>query len=487
VEVSTQLAISNELEPLFNPKVVACIGASRDPVSVSGFVLRNIVDGGFRGKVYPVNPNANGRIMGLETVAKVDQIKEAIDCAVFMLPAKYVPETMEDCVSRNVKTAVIISAGFSEVDESGSNLEHEVIRVARKGGIRFTGPNCNGVYSASSNFSALLGPIRPLPGDIAFVSQGGSPGVIIHGLTHRRRRGLSKFVNVGDSADLDISDMIDYYVNDSKTKVIMSYFEGLRNGRKFMRAVQNASSRKPVLVMKAGTGEISQRVVASHVGALAGSDKVVSAVLKATGAIRADSVSRMFDLATAFSTQPIPTGPNLGIVTFGGGVGVQFMDLADRVNLKVPPLSNPEVEALSRILPKYWSHTNPVDTTDGAFGEGVVSNCTETLLKQDYIDGVIVIGIGLLEAFTYVLGDKMITEMGTKRELDEAKLLAELKNRYGKPIIGLTIYANEGSKVLHFLRGDGGIPVYEDPQTAAQAIRAMLDYRCYLKRARPNQ
>jgi acyl-CoA synthetase (NDP forming) len=481
------LTILNELEPLFNPKVVACIGASRDPISVSGFVLRNIVDGGFGGKVYAVNPGASARIVGLETVAKVNKIKEAIDCAVFTLPAKHVPETMEDCVSQNVKTAVIISAGFSEVDESGSNLEHDVVRIARKGKIRFTGPNCNGVYSAASSFSALLGPVRPLPGDIAFVSQGGSPGVIIHGLTHRRRRGLSKFVNVGDSADLDISDMIEFYGNDSKTKVIMSYFEGLGNGRKFMRAVEGASRRKPVLVMKAGTGEISERVVASHVGALAGSDKVVSAALKATGAIRADSVARMFDLATAFSTLPIPTGPNLGIVTFGGGVGVQFMDHAGRLNLKVPPLNNAEVEALNKILPKYWSHGNPVDTTDGAFGEHVVRDCAETLMKQDYIDGVIVIGIGLLEAFTGVLGDKTITEMGTKRELDEARLLSELKSKYGKPIIGLTIYANENSRVLQYLRGDGGVPVYEDPQTAAQAIRAMLDYRDYLKRATSNQ
>ncbi|WXG43516.1 MAG: CoA-binding protein [Promethearchaeati archaeon SRVP18_Atabeyarchaeia-1] len=481
------MTISNELEPLFNPKVVACIGASRDPVSVSGFVLRNIVDGGFRGRVYPVNPNAAARIVGLQAVAKVNKIKEPIDCAVFTLPAKYVPETMEDCVSQNVKTAIVISAGFSEVDESGSNLEHEVIRIARKGGLRFTGPNCNGVYSAASSFSALLGPIRPLAGQIAFVSQGGSPGVIVHGLTHRRRQGLSKFVNVGDSADLDISDMIDYYGKDSATKVIMAYFEGLKNGRKLMAAVKEASKRKPVLVMKAGTGETSQRVVASHVGALAGSDKVVSAALKASGAIRADSVAKMFDLATAFSTQPIPRGPNLGIVTFGGGVGVQFMDHADRLNLKVPPLENGEVESLSKILPKYWSHTNPVDTSDGAFGEGILSTCAETLLKQDYIDGVIVIGIGLLEAFTEVLHDAIITQMGTKRELDEAKLLAELKHRYGKPIIGLTIHANEDSKVLQYLRGDGGVPVYEDPQTAAQAIRAMLDYRDYLKHTENNR
>jgi acyl-CoA synthetase (NDP forming) len=288
---------------------------------------------------------------------------------------------------------------------------------------------------------------------------------------------------VGDSADLDVSDIIEYYGNDPATKVIMTYFEGLRNGRKFMGAVKDASKRKPVLVMKAGIGETSQRVVASHVGALAGSDKVVSAALKATGAIRADSVARMFDLATAFSTQPMPTGPNLGIVTFGGGVGVQFIDHADRLNLRVPPLNSSEVEALSMILPKYWSHGNPIDTTDGAFGEHVVLNCAETLLKQDYIDGVIVIGIGLLEAFTGVLGDKTIIEMGTKRELDEARLLSEVKGKYGKPIIGLTIYANESSKVLQYLRGDGGIPVFEDPQTAAQAIKAMLDYKDYLKHA----
>lgn len=476
--------IVDELEPFFNPNVAACIGASRDLISVSGFVIKNIVDGGFRGKLYLVNPNAASNIMGLKTVSKVSQIKENIDCAIFTLPAKYVPETMEECVSQNVKTAIIISAGFSEVDESGGNLEHEVTQIAKRGGIRFSGPNCNGVYSAASSFSAILGPIRPLPGDIAFVSQGGSPGVVVHGLTHRRRRGLSKFVNVGDSADLTISDIITYYAHDPATKVIMTYFEGLKNGRKFMEAIREVSQIKPVVVMKAGTGEISQRVVASHVGALAGSDKVVSAALRASGAIRADSVSRMFDLAVAFSTQPLPKGANLGIVTFGGGVGVQFMDHADRFNLKVPPLAYGDIEALSNILPKYWSHGNPVDTTDGAFGEYVVLNCAETLIRRDYIDSVVVIGIGLLEAFTGVLGDKTIIEMGTKRELDEARLLAELKNKYGKPIIGLTIHAKENSSVLRYLWEKGGIPVYEDPQTAAQAIRAMLDYMNYLKRVK---
>jgi len=481
------LNIFEELEPLFNPKVVACIGASRDPISVSGFVIKNIVNGGFKGRVYLVNSNATSKILKLETVNRVSQIKDHIDCAIFTLPAKFVPETMEDCVSQNVKAAIVISAGFSEIGESGSKLEHEVVRIARKGGIRFTGPNCNGVYSASSSFSALLGPIRPLPGNIAFVSQGGSPGVIVHGLTYRRRMGLSKFVNVGDSANLDLSDIIEYYTHDPTTKVIMTYFEGLRDGRKYMETVKQASLRKPVLVMKAGTGETSQKVVASHVGTLAGSDRVVSAAFKASGAIRADSISRMFDLAIAFSTQPIPRGPNIGIVTFGGGVGVQFMDHADHLNLKVPPLNKDAIETLNKILPKYWSHGNPVDTTDGAFGEGVVSTCAETLLKEGYIDCVIVIGVGLLEAFTGVLEDTIITEMGTKRELDEAKLLAELKHRYGKPIIGLTIHANEDSRVLRYLRQEGGIPVYEEPQTAALAIRAMLDRRDYVSRLESSQ
>nr|MDO8100122.1 CoA-binding protein [Candidatus Njordarchaeota archaeon] len=174
--------IVDELEPFFNPNVAACIGASRDLVSVSGFVVKNIVDGGFRGKLYLVNPNSTSNIMGLKTVSKVSRTKENIDCAIFTLPAKYVPETMEECVSQNVKTAIIISAGFGEVDESGKKLENELTRIARKGGMRFSGPNCNGVYSATSSFSAILGPVRPLPGSIAFVSQGGSPGVIVHGL-----------------------------------------------------------------------------------------------------------------------------------------------------------------------------------------------------------------------------------------------------------------------------------------------------------------
>ena len=475
--------IFDELQPLFNPKVVAIIGASRDPISVSSFIIKNLVNEGYGGKTYLVNPNATSKIMGLETVKKLSEIKDQIDCAIFTIPAKFVPESMEECVLQKVKTAIVISAGFGEVDEAGSNLEHDLIRIARRGGIRFTGPNCNGVYSAPPKFAGLFGPLRPLPGDIALVTQGGSPGVVVHNLTHRRRRGLSRFVNVGDSGDLDISDFIEYYGYDPATKAIMCYFEGLKNGRKFMEAIRQASTRKPVIVMKGGTGESSQRVVASHVGALAGSDKVVSAALKTSGAIRADSLSRMFDIAIAFSTQPTPKGDNVGILTFGGGVAVQFMDQADRLGLKVPPLDDNNIEALGKILPRYWSHGNPVDTTDGAVSENVVLICAETLMKLEYVDNLVVIGLGMMEAFTWLTEIKEIGEMGTRREIEVAKLLADLKKRYRKPVLGITIHAEEGSKVLQFLRGEAGIPMYDEPQTAALAIRAMLDYKAYLKRA----
>lgn len=339
------------------------------------------------------------------------------------------------------------------------------------------------MYSAPPKFAGLFGPLRPLPGEVALVTQGGSPGVVIHNLTHRRRRGLSRFVNVGDAADLDISDFIEYYGQDSSTKAIMCYFEGLKDGRKFMEAVKHASKRKPVIVMKSGIGETSQRVVASHVGALAGSDRVVSAALKASGAIRVDSLSRMFDMAIAFSTQPVPRGNRIGILTFGGGVAVQFMDQADRLGLNVPTLDKKNTDALNKILPTYWSHGNPVDTTDGAVSENVVQICAETLMKLEYVDSLVVIGLGMMEAFTWLTEIKDIAKMGTDREIKVAKLLAELKNRYGKPVIGITIHANEDSKVLKYLREDAGIPMYCEPQTAALAIRAMLDYRDYLIRA----
>jgi acetyl-CoA synthetase (ADP-forming) len=384
---------------------------------------------------------------------------------------------MEECASQNVKTAIVISAGFGEVDETGSQLEHELVRIARKSGIRFTGPNCNGVYSAPPKFAGLFGPLRPLPGEIALVTQGGSPGVVIHNLTHCRRRGLSRFVNVGDAADLDISDFIEYYGQDPSTNAIMCYFEGLKDGRKFMDTVKHASKRKPVIVMKGGTGETSQRVVASHVGALAGSDSVVSAALKTSGAIRTDSLSRMFDIAIAFSTQPLPRGNRVGILTFGGGVAVQFMDQADRLGLNVPPLDKESISALNKILPAYWSHGNPVDTTDGAVTENVVQICADTLMKLEYVDILVVIGIGTMEGFTWLTGIKDIAKMGTDREISVAKLLAELRDRYGKPVIGIKIHANEDSEVLKYLREDSRIPMYDEPQTAALALKAMLDYR----------
>ncbi len=471
-----------QLTPLYEARSVALVGASRSEVSVSGAVMRNILEGGYKGEVYPVNPKAD-RVMGLKAYPSVSKIPADVDMAVIMVPAQRVPEVMEDCVDAGVRAGVLISAGFSETRrEEGRKLGEDVLRAARRGRLRFTGGNCNGVCSVSTSLHALLSPVRPRLGDVAFVSQGGSLGVVTMGLTWKYGVGLSRYTNLGDEMDVKVHEVMEYYINDPRTRVVAAYLESVRDGRMLMETARRGVLKKPIVVYKSGVTEAGRRAAEAHVGALAGSDEVFNAVTKQTGMVRARTVEQLMGIAAAFSTQPLPKGRKVGIVTVGGGWGVVVADALGVGGGELVELTEEEVEYLNRFLPPHWSRQNPVDTTDGAFDPEVLVKCTEILIRKEEVDGVIVVGVGIIEAFVNLMvKDEDLRELGVQSEVNIAERIVKLRDRYQKPVLAATIYAERDSRVVEALK-EMGMPVYDSPHTVASAFLAMAEYHDHVER-----
>nr|MDO8080026.1 acetate--CoA ligase family protein [Candidatus Freyarchaeota archaeon] len=474
-------SIIEQLHPLFNARSTAIIGLSKRIMSVGSIVAQNIIDGGYTGKFYAVNPNSEKVYHDMKAYPSLKEIPEEVDLAVIVTPANSVAEVMQDCVDNNVKAGILITAGFSEVrTREGKELEDEIVRTARKGRLRFTGGNCNGVSSVSVSMHTLLSPLRPNFGNVGIITQGGSPGVAMMGWTKRYRIGVSRYTNAGNQADIKIPELLEYYTHDPQTEVIMMYLEGITEGRGFINSAKIATKKKPLLLYKSGISELGKKAAMAHVGALAGSNEICEAVFRQTGIIRAKSIDQMVGIAAAFSTQPLPKGRKVGILTIGGGWGVVTSDYLGEAGIEIPPLLENEVKHLDQYLPPHWSRGNPIDTTDGAFESKVLGEITETLLKKENIDGVILIGPGIREAFAKHHYLPELFEFVSQEEIQTAKELEKLLDKYQKPILAVKIYALEDSPAVEELK-QRGIPVYETPQDVAAAYTSLVKYYDYQK------
>ena len=475
-------SIVEQLHPLYHAKSTAMIGLSKRLMSVGSIIAQNILDGGYTGNFYAVNPNSEKVYNNIHAYPSLSHIPEDIDLAIIVTPSRVVPEVMQDCVDNNVKTAILISAGFSEIrTPEGKELEEQIVKIARKGGLRFTGGNCNGMSSVSVSIHALLSPVRPDFGNVGIITQGGSPGVAMMGWTKKHGIGVSRYTNAGNEADIKIPELIEYYTQDPETKVIMMYLEGIKDGRGFMNAAKKATRKKPLLLYKSGISELGKKAAMAHVGALAGSTEICEAVFRQTGVIQAKSIHEMVGIAAAFSTQPLPKGRKVGILTIGGGWGVITSDYLGEAGIEIPPLQENEIEHLDQYLPPHWSRGNPVDTTDGAFDSKVLSEITETLLKKENIDGLIIIGPGMREAFGKIHPLPEVGEIATQLEVQLAEELEKLLDKYQKPIITIKIYAPDDSPAIEELK-QRGIPVYETPQDGVAAYTSLVKYYEHQKR-----
>jgi acetyl coenzyme A synthetase (ADP forming)-like protein len=464
------------LEAIFSPASIAIVGASARPERLGHRILRNLLRMGFSGKIYPVNPDQK-EILNLPAYSSLLEIPGPVDLAVIVVRSSAAMEVMKQCVEKKVKGAVVISAGFSEA--GSSRQQEELTKMASTGNVRIIGPNCEGILNSSIKLDLTFAVKTPQnPGGISFISQSGAIGAnTMFRWAYERGIGLNLFVSSGNEADLSASEYLEYFAQDPRTKVMMVYLEGVKNGRKFLDVTRKITKVKPVVLLKGGQSEAGARAVQSHTGVLAGSDLVFDAACRQAGIAKVEDIDELLDFAFAFETQPIPNGNRVGLVTgAGGGMGVIATDACEKLGLEVPIYSRRTREELRNlppeILPSYAPINNPIDLTPGSGSYDALRllKVTEIALKDENTDSLILMGF-----------NHRPESVSTENTL--AEKITELK-RYGKPILVVSVSSKyEYNETLKKLE-TGGIPVFLTPRKAAKALAAMVQYKAYLERNR---
>jgi acetyltransferase len=376
------------LDRLFSPRSIAIFGASTRPRSVGTLVYENLLNGGFDGKLYPINPK-HEKLRGSRCYPDIQSITQSVDLAVIATPAPTVPEIIHACGEHGVRAVIVLSAGFGEGDGKGAVLERKMLEAARQYQIRILGPNCLGLLRPKIGMNATFGKNAALPGQMALVSQSGALCTAILDWAETRGIGFSAIASLGDAADIDFGDLLDYLAQDSETKSILLYIEGIRNSRSFMSGLRVAARMKPVVVIKAGRHRSGSQAAVTHTGALVGDDDVFDAALQRAGVVRADSISQLFAAAQLLSASHRVGGNRLAIITNGGGPGVMATDRAADLGVEVAALSRETLATLERNLPPHWSHGDPIDILGDATDERYAM-ATEACLNDPDIDGVLV-------------------------------------------------------------------------------------------------
>jgi len=446
-----------KLEAFFKPKSIAVIGASRDEEKVGHKIFRNLVESGFQGELYPINPHAE-EILGFKCYKSVLDAPSEIDLSVIAVPARIVPLVAEECGKKGVKGIIVISAGFSETGREGTHLERRLLSICRKYGMRMQGPNCLGIINTASHMNASFAAANPPVGGIAFVSQSGALGSTILNWALRNDVGFSSFISLGNEADLTAADFLEALGEDEQTRVIGLYIEGVKNGEHFIKVARKLARRKPVVALKAGTTDVGMKAVSSHTGSLAGSDVAFSAAFKKTGVLRVNTLEELFNLVLAFEDQPLPKGKNVLIVTNGGGPGILAADACEKSGLDLPLLEHPIREELRKSLPPHASVNNPVDVLGDA-DEDRYRIALEAGLKSSEVNAVIVI----------------LTPQAMTPVEEVAQAIAESGDKAEKPIIAVFMGLEEASPAIKTLQRKG-IPNYRFPEAAAYVLSRMYEY-----------
>ncbi len=432
---------------------MAIVGASRSPGKVGHEILRNIKEYGFRGKIYPVNPAAE-EILGMKCYHSVSEVPGSIDLAIISIPARFVPEVIDQLAQKETKVAVVISSGFSEV--GNKELEEELIRRAKRAGIRIIGPNVFGLFYSPTRLNATFGPRDVRPGNIAFITQSGALGIALMGWTVTEKIGLSAVVSVGNKADVDDSDLLRWFRKDENTNVVLIYMEGISDGRKFMKEARLTTPIKPVIVLKAGRSEKGMKAASSHTGSMAGSDVVYSASFKQAGILRADNLEEAFDWAIAFSASKVPKGKRVVIITNGGGVGVMATDFCEELGLDVFDPPEDLKREFKKYMPEFGSAKNPIDLTGMATHEEF-GGALRTAIKHKAVDCIIT----------------LYCETAVSDPMRIAEVIGGIFKLSDKPITVTMIGGEDVSKAIGFLR-EQGVPVYPDTERAVSAMGALV-------------
>lgn len=407
----------HRLKPLFSPQSIAVFGASDRIDSVGQIVFQNMLQSGYRGALYPINPT-RAEVQGRKAYATLAQIAEPVELAVIATPAHTVPDIIEECGKHLVKAAVIITAGFGEAGEVGKALEAAVLKNAQRYGIRLIGPNCLGVMRPDIGLNATFNKGGAIPGNVAFVSQSGALCTAILDWAHTQDIGFSSVISMGSSVDVDFGEILDYLISDVKTQSILLYIEGVHDARGFMSGIRAAARIKPVILVKVGHHAAASKAAMSHTASLVGSDDAFEAAVRRAGVVRVETVTQLFSVAKALSCGFHPIGNRLAIVTNGGGPGVMATDCAIETGLAMATLSDTTIEKLNQVLPATWSHGNPVDIIGDAQADRY-HYAVKACMEDPNVDGVLTI----------------LTPQAMTKPLEAAKVVIELSNQYNKPLL----------------------------------------------------
>jgi acetate---CoA ligase (ADP-forming) len=463
-----QHAVAASLLPIFYPRGVAIIGASRSERSIGGRLLRNLIRGGFSGTVYPVNPNATS-VGSVKAYKSVLDIPDPVDLAVVVVPAEFVLDAARDCAEKGVRGLVVISAGFSETGDEGMERERELLHIVREGGMRMVGPNCMGLLNTDPavRLDVTFAPMFPPQGNVGMSSQSGALGIAI--LDHARRLdiGISTFVSVGNKADVSANDLLLYWEGDPATDVILLYLESFGNPRRFARIARRIARSKPIVAVKSGRTLAGARAASSHTGALASVEVAVAALFRQAGVIRTETLGELFEVTSLLANQPLPEGGRVGLITNAGGPAILAVDALESEGLEAPEFSEALQARLREGLAAEASVRNPVDMIASA-GPDQYRAVLRALLDSDEVDSVIVLFIP--------------TSPGTLVEVQEAVGEVVDEGTGGKTILGVYMEADVDTTPRH-VEAAVRVPSYPFPEPAARALARAHRYAEWRRRS----
>lgn len=459
----------SQLTSLFEPQAVAVIGASNKAGKLGHTVIRNLIECGYPGRIYPVNPGAQ-TVLGYPAYPSIEAVPGPVDLAVIVIPAPGVVEVARRCGEKGVRYLVVITAGFKEIGSEGSKRERDLAAVCQRYGMGLVGPNCLGIIDTHTPLNVTFAPRMPRRGNIAFFSQSGALGAAILDWSVAVDLGFSRFVSLGNKAGLDEVDFIAAAATDPKTEVILCYLENISDGARFVHTAREVTREKPIIVIKSGVSQAGARAASSHTGALAGSDVAYETAFRQCGVFRAESMEELFDLALAFAGQPLPRGKRVAVVTNAGGPGILASDAIELNGLEMARFARETTEGLRASLPPEASIYNPVDVLGDAMPERYAV-ALEYVARDANVDSILVL---------------LTPQAGTMPE-ETARLMIETHRRYPDKVMAAALMGGETVERATVALKQAGIPAYFAPERAVAAVAGLTRYAGFRRGAARRQ
>jgi len=479
----SQMSLSNAegtkevVKTLFEPSSVAVVGATEDPNKFGYALMRNLVDLGYKGRIYPVNRNRD-TVLGLKCYPTVTAIPHEVETVIIIVPAQHVPQIIRECADKHVKGVIVCTSGFREAGEDGAKLEREMLEAAKSGGVRIAGPNTTGLLNVYNGFtSAFVKLSRPKRGPVSIISQTGMfASVLLEHILSTQTYGLSKVAGLGNKVDLDDADILEYFEDDPDTRVIAIYAEGIKNGRRFLEVSRRASKKKPILVLKSARSQPGGKAALTHTGSLMVRDDIFDAACKTAGLLRVEDIEELLDLAKAFAFLPPPRGDRVGVIAYTGAGCVMSADAIDRYGLHLATLSDETMKKLTSYAPGFGILSNPLDAELVRMGmgsaEGSLTLSLESYLADPNVDMVSLVLVGL-------------TKKSKIWDIDTKKVFSNIKGRFPDRPLVVTVLASkevidEYQETLEAL----GIPTYPSLLRNIRALSALHRYYGRISRFR---